>query len=260
MSIILGINAFHADASAALIVDGKILCCLEEERFVRIKHWAGFPENSIKFCLKESNLSIKDVDYISINTNPYAHIPRKIIYSFLNKPNLLFLFERFKNKQKRADISSYINSIFPNVSIKAEYIFVEHHLSHMASAFYASYYKDSAVLSIDGFGDFSSAAWGLGSLKELNVDKQVYFPHSLGIFYTAITQFLGFPNYGDEYKVMGLAPYGKPSFVDKIRKLIIQKKMVHLNLILIIFCILERGFHINGIIVSQKSAKFFLKI
>ena len=224
MSIILGINAFHADASAALIINGKIKCAVEEERFVRIKHWAGFPSNSIKYCLNESKLSVSDVDFISINTSPWAHLPRKLLYSLSKKPKLSFLLQRFKNKNERLNIFHYMEDLFPNKKIKAKICFIEHHLAHMASTFYSSDFKNASVLSIDGFGDFSSAAWGNGCDNKLSVDKQVYFPHSLGIFYTALTQFLGFPNYGDEYKVMGLAPYGKPSYVEKIRKLLKYRK------------------------------------
>ena len=220
MSIILGINSFHADSSAALLIDGKIISAVEEERFTRQKHWAGFPSNSIKWVLSNSKIEISHVDEICINTKPNAHFLRKIIYSLKNNPDPRFLYERYLNKQKRKNIINYIEKIFPKDKIKANLNFVEHHLAHLASAYYCSRFNNAAVLSIDGFGDFASTAWGLGSSSNLKVDKQLFFPHSLGVFYTSLTQFLGFPNYGDEYKVMGLAPYGSKKYVKEVSKLI----------------------------------------
>ena len=224
MTFVLGINAFHADASAALIKDGRIIGAVEEERFRRIKHWAGFPSQSIKWCLEEAGVSIDVIDHICINTQPKAHRMKRLIYILEARPNPKFLIKRWKNKQERNDLYQQLSESFPTEKINAKLHFVEHHRSHLASAFYPSPFQESSIISIDGFGDFASAAWGYGSETKINVDGHVFFPHSLGAFYTAITQFLGFPNYGDEYKVMGLAPYGKPVYLQEMRRIVKIRK------------------------------------
>jgi len=224
MTFILGINAFHADASAALIKDGNIIGAVEEERFRRIKHWAGFPSQAIRWCLDEANINIGDVEHISINTQPNAHKLRRMLYVMQTLPNPRFLIRRWKNKKERNDLHQQLSLSFPEARINAQLHFIEHHLSHLASAFYASPFLESSIISIDGFGDFASAAWGHGSKTHIRVDGQVFFPHSLGAFYTAITQYLGFPNYGDEYKVMGLAPYGKPHYLKEMRQIVKVRK------------------------------------
>ena len=221
MTVILGLNAYHADASAAVCIDGSIVSACEEERFSRIKHESGLPSRAIDWCLKNAGLKISEVDHIAINSNPKAHLRKKFLYLISNKTNLKFIQERFQNKMKRSNIRNTINSLYPGERINAEFHYIEHHLAHLASAFYASPFKRSLILSVDGFGDFASAAWALGNQTNINIHKKVYFPHSLGVFYTSITQFLGFPNYGDEYKVMGLAPYGKPKFIEEMRQIVL---------------------------------------
>lgn len=223
MTLILGINAFHADASAALIKDGSIISAAEEERFRRIKHWAGFPNRAIEWCLSECGAGLEDLDHIAINSLPGAHRLRKVAYTFAKRPDPRFLVARWRNKRQRAGLKEQLASAFPGKKVNARLHFVEHHRAHLASAFYPSPFQEAAVVSVDGFGDFASGAWGYGEATQLSLDGQIYFPHSLGAFYTAITQFLGFPHYGDEYKVMGLAPYGKPRYMDEMRKI------VHLN-------------------------------
>lgn len=223
MTFILGINAFHADASAALIQDGRIIGAVEEERFKRTKHWAGFPSQAIKWCLDEANIRIGDVEHISINTQPNAHRIRRILYVLQKRPNLSFLLKRWKNKKERNDLRQQLAISFPGELINADLHFIEHHRSHLASAFYASPFLQASVVSVDGFGDFASGAWGHGSGTTIRVDGHVFFPHSLGAFYTAITQYLGFPNYGDEYKVMGLAPYGRPEYLSLMRQIVLVK-------------------------------------
>ncbi len=220
MTLILGINAFHADAAAALVRDGEIIAAAEEERFRRIKHWAGFPSEAIAWCLADAGVSIGAVDHIAINSLPGAHRLRKLIYSLASRPDPRFLLARWRNKRERAGLAEQLASAFPGQSIRAQLHFVEHHRAHLASAFYASPYPEAAVVSVDGFGDFSSGAWGYGSGTELAIDGQIWFPHSLGAFYTAITQYLGFPHYGDEYKVMGLAPYGQPTRMEEMRRIV----------------------------------------
>lgn len=220
MTLILGINAFHADASAALVRDGQVIAAAEEERFRRIKHCAGFPSEAISWCLKDAGIGLSDLEHVALNTLPKAHRLRKAAYALLQRPSPLFLLDRWRNKRERVGLATQFAKAFPGDRLNARFHFVEHHRAHLASAFFASPFPQAAVVSVDGFGDFSSTAWGIGQESTLQIDGQIFFPHSLGAFYTAITQFLGFPRYGDEYKVMGLAPYGQPSFLKEMRKLV----------------------------------------
>jgi carbamoyltransferase len=220
MTLILGINAFHADAAAALVRNGEIIAAAEEERFRRIKHWAGFPQEAIRWCLADGGVSIDQIDHIAINSQPGAHRLRKLLYTATSRPDPRFLLARWRNKRERAGLAQQLASTFPGQEIGAQLHFVEHHRAHLASAFYASPFQEAAVVSVDGFGDFSSGAWGYGNGSSLTIDGQIWFPHSLGAFYTAITQYLGFPNYGDEYKVMGLAPYGQPTRLEEMRRIV----------------------------------------
>ena len=220
MTLVLGINAFHADAAAALIRDGEILGAVEEERFRRIKHWAGFPSQAIAWCLADAGVRLEDVDHIAINSLPGAHRWRKVAYTLARRPDPRFLWRRWRNKRERAGLAQQLAAAFPGSTPKAQLHFVEHHRAHLASAFYASPFPRAAVISVDGFGDFASGAWGYGEGTDLQLDGQIWFPHSLGAFYTAITQYLGFPHYGDEYKVMGLAPYGRPTHLEQMRRIV----------------------------------------
>jgi carbamoyltransferase len=218
--IILGLNAFHADSAAALIRDGRLLAAAEEERFRRIKHWAGFPSQAIAYCLAEAGIEIGDVDHVAFNQNNNANLLRKLLYVLRARPDVKLVMDRIRNRRARLSIPELLRQAFPRHSIRAKFHAIEHHLAHLSSAFHVSPFEKAAVASIDGFGDFSSAAWGVGSGTEISEYGRVYFPHSLGIFYQAITQYLGFPNYGDEYKVMGLAPYGQPSMMTEMRDLV----------------------------------------
>ena len=221
---ILGINAYHADSSACLLKDGVVICATEEERFRRIKHWAGFPSESIKFCLKDAKISVEDLDFITISRNPRANVSKKIIHTIKNKVRIKSVFDRLLNTKKVGSVKSEFAKLF-NVKesfIKADVHYIEHHRSHIASAFFASRFKESAILSIDGFGDFTSTMTSVGTGNKIKVLDCVNYPHSLGVFYTAVTHFLGFHNYGDEYKVMGLAPYGEAKYLKELSE-IIQK-------------------------------------
>jgi len=221
-NVILGINAFHGDASACLVRDGILIGAAEEERFCRIKHWAGFPTESIRYCLSEGGISIEDVDHIAINRNPSANLLKKALFAFTKKPSLEAVKDRLSNAGKVKDIAEVLaNSLEVPVSlIKGKIHHIEHHLAHLGSSFFVSPFNHAAVVSVDGFGDFASTMWGHGEGINISISDKVYFPHSLGLFYLAITQYLGFPNYGDEYKVMGLAPYGKPTQLEKMRKIL----------------------------------------
>ena len=222
---ILGLNAYHGDSAASIFKDGKLIAAIEEERIRRVKHWAGFPSESIKFCLDECGITIKDVDHITISRDPSANVYKKITHSLKNLVSFKALKDRLANTRKVSSLKSELATVF-NVSeesIKAEIHNVEHHRAHMASAFFASPYEESAVLSIDGFGDFTSTMIGVGKGTKIEVLDSVIYPHSVGVFYTAFTQYLGFENYGDEYKVMGLSPYGNATMVDKIKDVLIFK-------------------------------------
>jgi len=217
--VILGLNAFHADSSAALLLDGKLIAAAEEERFRRIKHWAGFPSQAIAYCLRESGVGLSDVDHIAFNQDNHANLMRKICYFVIKRPNI-DLVSRLRNRRARAGLPALLEQTFPSQTVRAKFHRVEHHLAHLTSAFYVCPFDQAVVVSIDGFGDFSSAAWGAANGCEISIHGRIYFPHSLGIFSQALTQYLGFPHYGDEYKVMGLAPYGRPLFLDTLRKIV----------------------------------------
>jgi carbamoyltransferase len=203
-------------------VNGKLIAACEEERFRRIKHWAGFPTKSIEFCLSEAGVSIDQVDHIAISRDPKAHFFKKILFVISHRLNLSYLRDRIQNRKHVKNIKDILAEELgvERSRIKANIHHVEHHRSHMASAFFVSGFDESAVVSIDALGDYVSTMWGVGREKNLDVLQQVQFPHSLGFLYTAGTQYLGFPKYGDEYKVMGLAAYGKPEYLDAFRKMI----------------------------------------
>ncbi len=217
---ILGLNAFHGDASACLIKDGTLIAAAEEERFRRIKHWAGFPSEAIQWCLSEGKIKIEDLDIVAINQDIKANLIKKFFFTLSKRPSLSILYDRIRNKQKRLSIKHYLANSFPNSNFMGSIETIEHHTAHLSSAFHVSPFKEAVVLSIDGFGDFASSAWGVGRDIEIKLDERVYFPHSLGIFYQALTQFIGFNNYGDEYKVMGLAPYGKPLYMSQMHQIL----------------------------------------
>ena len=218
--IILGVNAHHADASAAIVVDGKLVAAVEEERIRRIKHWAGFPSAAIQFCLDEAGVTLDKVDHIAVNRDPRARLLKRAWFIASQRPSLGAIRKRLQNRAKIRDISTEFIETFKLDALKPTLHNVEHHRSHLASAFFVSPFDEAAVLSVDGFGDFVSSMWAHGRGRRIDVHGEIGFPHSLGIFYTAITQFLGFPHYGDEYKVMGLAPYGKPAYLKEMRDIV----------------------------------------
>ncbi len=218
--IILGLNAFHADSSAALLRDGQLVAAVEEERFRRVKHWAGFPAKSIACCLDQAGITLAQVDHIAVNQDNGANLFRKIGHVVSRRPNLNLILGRLRNRRGRERLPQLVVKEFPGQTFNGRFHRVEHHLAHLSSSFHASPFDKAAVVSVDGFGDFASAAWGAGDGTNIGVEGRVYFPHSLGIFYQALTQYLGFPRYGDEFKVMGLAPYGLPSFIGAMREIV----------------------------------------
>ena len=220
MSYILGVNAYHGDSSASLVRDGVLVAAAEEERFRRIKHWAGFPSEAIRYCLEAAGIGLADVNIVAINQDQRAHFGKKLQYLLTTRPDLRFVVNRLRNKQQRAGVAETLAAAFPGEAFVGKVVPVEHHVAHLASAHLLSPFEESTTVSVDGFGDFASAAWGIGRGGRISVEGRIFFPHSLGIFYQALTQYLGFPNYGDEYKVMGLAPYGEPKYLDAMRKIV----------------------------------------
>jgi carbamoyltransferase len=219
---ILGINAFHGDSSAALIHDGELIAAVEEERFNRVKHWAGFPAESIRWCLQHAGIRARDLDHVALSFNPKANVGRKALFTLLNRPSLRSVLDRLQRQGKTLGIRDQLAEIdgCPVDAIKARIHSVEHHDAHIASGFLVSPFEQAAILSVDGMGDFVSTVLAGGRGKDIERFSRVFYPHSLGFLYNAITLFLGFHNYGDEYKVMGLAPYGRPRFLEAFRKIV----------------------------------------
>lgn len=217
---ILGINAYHANASAALVCDGQLVAAAEEERFNRVKYAAGFPAAAIRYCLKAAGLTLADLDHIAIPRNPRARLGTKLRYS-LRMPR--FARERAKAWGSFADIPDALAQAFETdpKRIRARFHRVEHHRAHLASAFFVSPFDRAALLSADGMGDFASTMWATGEGARMRIHGSIAFPHSLGIYYTALSQYLGFRNFGDEYKVMGLAAHGQPVYLEDFRRRIL---------------------------------------
>ena len=271
---ILGINAYHGDAAAALIKDGRIVTAVEEERFNRIKHCAGFPTQAIRYCLSAAGIEIEDVDHVGISRDPSAHLHKKVlaaaqraakqlagskqnaiasgqsagigasVHTPITGPTVkesslsseapavpengnghgLFqqVADRLRNAARVRDLKDELARALgiSKTQLRARFHNLEHHRAHLASSFFVSPFDRAALLSLDGFGDFISTMWAVGEGNSIEVLGQVEYPHSLGIVYTATTQFLGFPHYGDEGKVMGLAPYGQPRFIETFREIV----------------------------------------
>ena len=225
MTAILGINAYHGDASASLVIDGQLIAAVEEERFNRIKHWAGFPAESIRWCLEAGGIKAADLDHVAVSFDPRANMGKRLGFVLKNRPSLRAVLDRLKRQGKTLGLEDQLAGAvgLPVSQVRAKFHRIEHHQTHVAAGFLISPYEEAAVLSVDGMGDFTSTltAHARGSAwQELN---RVFFPHSVGFLYNVITMYLGFPYYGDEYKVMGLAPYGEPEFVDFFRKMIRPK-------------------------------------
>jgi len=216
---ILGINAYHGNASAAIVCDGRLVAAVEEERFNRVKYAAGFPAAAIRYCLAEAGITLDDVDHIAIPRNPWARLGTKLLYA-VRMPR--FARERVRVLARFTSLPEALEQAFDvdPQRIRARYHRVEHHLAHLASTFFVSPFEQAAVLSADGLGDFASTMWATGEGNHLRVHGAVAFPHSLGMYYTAITQYLGFWKFGDEYKVMGLAAYGEPAYLEEFRRIL----------------------------------------
>lgn len=225
---ILGLNAYHGDASAALLVDGQLAYAIEEERLNRQKHCAGFPTLAARACLELAGVRPEELTDVAVSRDPGVHLAHKAlhvaqrVFSGGAKALLPTLQARLANRKRLQRVDQELAlalGVAPG-ALRAQFHAVEHHRAHLASAFFASDFADAAVLSLDGFGDFVSTMWGRGAGSHIEVLGEVRFPHSLGVLYTALTQWLGFPKYGDEGKVMGLAAYGSQAALPTLRKLI----------------------------------------
>jgi len=216
---ILGINAYHGDASAALVCDGQLMAAVEEERFNRIKHCAGFPSLAVKYCLDVAGIKPEQLTHIAVARDPKAHLDKKLLYA-MKIPQMAL--RRMAPQGKFAGIKDEVAhalDVDPG-KMTAEVNRIEHHKAHLASSFFVSGFEEAALLSVDGLGDFASTMWGMGRDRSMEIDGAIAFPHSLGFYYTAITQYLGFWRYGDEFKIMGLASYGEPEFADEFARIV----------------------------------------
>jgi carbamoyltransferase len=216
--ITLGLNAFHGDASAALLVDGELVAAVEEERLSRVKHCAGFPEQAARRCLEMAAVPPDAVDHVAISRDPSANVLRKLLHLFTGSAPMGMLASRLANAGKVRSVDDQLAAALGVPRLRARHHAVEHHRAHLASAFFCSPFDEAAVLSVDAFGDFVSTMWAHGRGGRFDVLGEIGYPHSLGIVYTAVTQWLGFEKYGDEGKVMGLAPYGRPRHLEALRQ------------------------------------------
>src|SRR5260370_1736877 len=198
---ILGINGYHGNASAAIIADGRLIGAVEEARFNRVKYAAGFPSAAIRYCLDAAGVTLSEVDHIAIPRNPWARMGTNLFYA-LRMPS--FARERAKVMARFVGIPEALAQVFEIApeKIRAKYHRIEHHQAHLASTFFVSPFDQAALLSADGLGDFASTMWGTGRGNRMHIDGAIAFPHSLGMYYTAVSQYLGFRKFCDEYKVM----------------------------------------------------------
>ena len=226
---IIGINFSHADTSAVLLSNGEIKCAVEEERFSRIKHHAGFPKQSIDYCLKSSGLTINDIDYFCVNTRFFSNIYRRIIFS-IKKLDKKFFLNKKKHILSRLNLKNEIKLHFKNLNKPVKLINIDHHLCHVSSAYRVSGFDKCLGMTVDGSGDFCTTALFDCNKSKISYLKKIFYPHSLGLFYQTMTQFLGFKKYGDEYKVMGLASFGKPKFKSELKKLLFMKNKYEFRL------------------------------
>ena len=227
---VLGISAFYHDSAAALVIDGKICAAAQEERFNRIKHYAGFPASSIEFVLKSGKVKLEELDYIAFYDKPFLKFERLLEtylafaprgFSSFAKSMPVWMKDKLFQKKK---IESEFQKLHPHIDWNTKLLFVEHHHSHAASAFFPSPFNEAAVLTMDGVGEWATTSLAIGSGNQLDITKEIHFPHSLGLLYSAFTYHSGFKVNSGEYKLMGLAPYGQPRFVDAIYKHLVDVK------------------------------------
>ena len=216
---VIGISCLYHDASACLLKDGKIVAAAQEERFTRKKHDPDFPTEAIKYCLEEGKTKAEDIDYVVFHEKPVLKFER-ILHQHLEMfPRSFMSF--YKAMPSWLNQKLRLKSILKKkLGYEGEVFFIEHHLSHAASAFLVSPFEKAAILTIDGVGEWATATYGIGEGNKIALKKELRFPHSIGLLYSAVTAYLGFKANNDEYKVMGLAPYGEPKYIDKFREVI----------------------------------------
>ena len=233
---ILGVSCYYHDAAAALLQDGVLIAAAEEERFSRVKHDYGFPRNAIRFCLDQAGLQGKDLDYVVFFEKPFRKFDRILMTTLQTYPQSWKVF-------RESMISWMVDKLWVGTTLQSELgvskekvIFCEHHLSHAASAYLCSPFEEAAILTVDGVGEWVTASYGVGRGNDIRLLKQIEFPHSIGLLYSAFTAFLGFEINEGEYKVMGMAPYGVPRYVDKVWKLVQQNTDGSFSLDMDYFC------------------------
>ena len=219
--IVLGLNCYHANSAAALIIDGVLTFAVEEERLNRVKNSGGFPFLSIVECLKYNNLKLSDIDIVAINSDPKKQIFRKCTFALKNLISLGDIKKKIKSFSRKISLEEEFTKIKNYGNFKGKIVFVEHHLTHIASSYYLSNFEEACGVSVDGSGDFTTTSNALCKKNSINIQNRIFYPHSLGIFYTAISNFLGFDYYGEEYKVMAMGAYGKNTLNSKLEKLLI---------------------------------------
>ena len=231
--LILGLNMFHADASAAIVVDGKVVHAIAEERLNRIKHYAGFPALAIKACLDAVGAKISDIDHVAVGQDSDANLAKKVRYALANPAKILNFIHLRQRKQAMRDVRCLLSNAFEidAATMRFQEHHLEHHIAHIASAYYCSPWEKAAGFSYDGSGDFVSTMMARCEGNDVDVLERVFLPHSMGSFYTMICEFIGYKKYGDEGKVMGLAPYGKDTYCEQVREVVgLKNGTFHLDL------------------------------
>ena len=220
--LILGLNMFHADASAAILRDGEIVFAIAEERLNRKKHYGGFPTLAIKACLEAAGAKISDVDHVAVGQDSDANLARKVQYALANPAKILNFIRMRQRKEAMRDVRLLLAKELEvdSTQLRFQEHHLEHHIAHIASAYYCSPWEKAAGFSYDGSGDFVSTMMARCEGNDIEVLDRVFLPHSLGSFYTMICEFIGYKKYGDEGKVMGLAPYGKETYSHQIREIV----------------------------------------
>ena len=214
---ILGLSAFYHDAAAALIADGEIIAAALEERFTRKKHDYNFPEHAINYCLKEAGINVSDLDYVAFYDKPFIKFER-LLFTYLSYAPI-GLRSFIKAMPLWIKEKLFIRTLMQSkLNYNVKVLFAEHHESHASSAFYPSPFKEAAILTIDGVGEWATASYGFGKDNNITLTHEIRFPHSLGLLYSAFTYYIGFKVNSGEYKLMGLAPYGEPKYVELIKK------------------------------------------
>src|SRR6202521_2000378 len=224
--LILGLNMFHADASAAIVLDGEVKFAIAEERLNRHKHFGGFPALSVKACLDAIGAKISDVEHVAVGQDSDANLSKKVQYALANPTKIMNFIRLRQRKESMRDVRSLLAQALEvdSAQLRFQEHHIEHHLAHIASAYYCSPWEKAAGFSYDGSGDFVSTMMARCEGSNIEVLERVFLPHSLGSLYTMICEFIGYSKYGDEGKVMGLAPYGKDSYLDLISKIVIPNK------------------------------------